>query len=357
MGAALAAGDIDGDGCDDLVIGSPGEDVGPQVDAGAVIVIYGASGGFGASSRAEPLVYQDSGLAGFTEARDLVGASVASGDFNCDGYDDLAAGAPGESIDAMSNAGAVSIAWGSADGLAGEPVTVFQSDGLAGFLERNDRTGTALAVGDYNGDGCDDLAVGAPGEDLTSGANAGAVSVSFGSTEGLRIGTVHYQGDGGLSETIEANDNVGAAIAAVDFDCDGIDDLAVGAPGEDRRGKSDAGWVGVLSGTRSGMGATQATLVQGAGIPGRNHNGDGAGSALAAGDTNGDGCGDLAIGIPGEVVKGNDSAGRVVVVLGSASNTHPKTSWSQAKKLRGSSQAGDQLGGPGVWALLGISLQ
>lgn len=357
-GSALAVGDFNADGCDDLAIGVPGEDITSLVNTGAVIVVYGAETGFGSASISEPLLYQDGGLAGFTESSDFVGAALAAGDYNCDGHDDLAIGVPGESIDGKNNAGAISLIFGGADGLVHDPVTLYQSEGIAGNLESGDRVGTALAAGDFDNDGCDDLAVGAPREDLAGGNDAGAVSVSFGSPDGLVMGTVHFQSEGGLGQTIEADDNVGASLAAVDFNCDNIDDLAVGAPGESLRGIANAGWAGIMAGSPSGLQTSLASLFQtGGGLPGKDETGDALGTTLAAGDTNGDGCGDLAIGVPGEGIGSRAEAGRVIVVLGSTNGPNGAKTWYQSKNLPGSSESGDLLGGPGVWALLGLSLQ
>ncbi len=357
LGASLAAADFDGDGCDDLAMGAPGEAVGRRPNAGAVLVIYGGSGGFGRSSRtSDGLLHQEQGLGGITEAGDLVGAALAAGDFDCDGFADLAVGAPGESVEGAGQAGAVSVVHGSATGLGADPITIYQSSGLAGILESGDRVGTALAAGDFDGDGCDDLAAGAPSENLTGGGDAGVVSVAFGSPSGFDESTVHYQTDGGLGDTIGADDNVGAALAAVDLDCDGFDDLAVGAPGEG--GDANSGWVGVMRGSPSGMAGPLASFEQsGGGLPGRNETGDQVGASLAGGDIDGDGCGDLAIGAPGESIGRRSRAGRVLIVLGGSSATSAVSSHYQSKNMPGSSEAEDHLGGPGVWQLLGLSLQ
>ena len=365
VGASLAVGNFDGDDCDDLAIGVPGEDVDAIVNAGATMVIYGSTGGFGSRSRTEGLLFQGGGLAGFTEASDMVGAALASGDFNCDGYDDLAVGVPGEGIDGYSRSGAVSLIYGSVNGLGANPdipsETIYQSSGIAGILESGDRVGIALASGNFDGDenGCDDLAVGAPSEDLTGGNDAGAVSVVFGSKSGFTTSTVHFQTDGGLGETIEADDNVGAALVAVDINCDGYDDLAVGAPGESLGGKADAGWVGIIRGSATGMAGSLASLSQRSGLPGVNEVGDRLGTSLAAGNIDNDpgGCEELAIGVPGESIGTRPDAGRLIVVQGTKSGPGTATNHYQSSNLPGRSEAGDQLGGPGVAALLGLSLQ
>ena len=93
---------------------------------------------------------------------------------------------PGEGIDAARNAGAVAVVHGSASGFV-RPTVLWQEGGLAGLLESGDRVGAALAVGDFDDDGCDDLAVGAPGEGLSEGGSAGAVSIAYGSPTGLAV--------------------------------------------------------------------------------------------------------------------------------------------------------------------------
>jgi hypothetical protein len=145
-------------------------------------------------------------------------------------------------------------------------------------------------VGDFDGDGCDDLAVGAPGEGLDEGYAAGAVSIVYGSPAGLAETVVIYQGSGGLSGRPAGGALVGAALAAGDFNCDGFDDLAVGAPGQTVRRQRNAGWVGVIGGSASGLRTPLATMVQGRPLPGVAETGDLTGSALAAGDFDGDGC-------------------------------------------------------------------
>ena len=357
-GGALSAGDFDGDGCDDLAVGSPGENIAAIADAGSVAILFGSPGGFGPSSRSTPQLYQGDSFSGFAESGDHLGATLAAGDFDCDGFDDLAAGVPSESIDSASRAGAVSVLFGDEGQFGRNPVTLYQSAGIAGILESGDRVGAALAAGDINADGCSDLLVGAPSEDLVGGSEAGVVSVVFGSDAGLSESQVLYQQTGGLLDTIEGGDLVGAAVAAADINCDGFDDVIVGAPGEDLHGVSDAGWVGVVFGSANGLTNESISLYQDqGGLPGRNEVNDMLGTSLAAGDMTGNGCADLAIGAPGEAVGAKVNAGRVLLVLGTESGPMSATSHYQSKNMPGKSEPGDYFGGPGVWALLGLSLQ
>jgi len=188
-----------------------------------------------------------------------------------------------------------------------------QGHECAGANEATDRTGDALAAGDFNGDGYEDLAIGAPNEASNNLDDAGAVILCWGTSFGLtHEGSVIRTSDemGGLDE---ADENVGFALTAADFNQDGYADLAVGAPGSTLGlGLADAGQVYVLAGSPNGLvpwhSITQATLGDAC------EAGDRFGASLAAGDLNGDGHRDLAIGCPGE----DSFAGAVCYVLGTS---------------------------------------
>jgi hypothetical protein len=165
-----------------LAIGIPGEDVGPIQDAGAVQILYGTSSGL--SHNRNTLLHQDSWRVGdMAERFDRFGTALATGDFNDDGFADLAIGVPHENVEKINNAGVMHILFGSSTGL----YSYFSPDSQLGnqedtngvdtALERYDNFGAALAAGDFNNDGVDDLAVGVPGEDLGGILDAGAVNV------------------------------------------------------------------------------------------------------------------------------------------------------------------------------------
>lgn len=118
----LASGDFDGDGKLDLAVGAAGEDVGNIANAGGVAIRYGGT---------TPLQFlaQGHGLSGNPEAGDAVGAALASGDFDGDGYDDLAVGAPSEDVGNTSNAGLVNVIFGSAGGLETRSVFYHRAPG------------------------------------------------------------------------------------------------------------------------------------------------------------------------------------------------------------------------------------
>jgi hypothetical protein len=191
FGRALAAGDFNGDGFDDLAIGVPGESIGTTKKAGAVNILFGSRDGL--TSDNNKLWYQNSsGIAGRSERDDLFGASLAAGDFNGDSFADLAVGVPYESIGTTAGAGAVNIVYGSRDGLTGlgNPIWNQGSSGIADSPEAGDQFGFALAIGDFNGVGSGDLAVGVPLEGVETARRAGAVNVFY---SDMPLHTTHKQ--------------------------------------------------------------------------------------------------------------------------------------------------------------------
>jgi hypothetical protein len=333
FGSALAAGDFNGDGFADLAAGASGEDVGSVRDAGAVSVLYGSAGGL--TSSGGRLFTQVGSRA---EEQDNFGWALAAGDFNGDGFADLAAGAPAENVGALLFAGAVSVLYGSAAGLTTTGARLFTQ--VASAAEASDEFGWALAAGDFNHDGFVDLAAGVPNESVPgAAAAAGAVSVLPGSTGGLTAtGARLFTQVGGAVET---GDDFGAALAAGDFNGDGFADLAADAPSENVGSTVDAGAVSVLPGSAGGLTATGGRLFTQVG--GTAERFDLFGFALVAGDFNHDGRADLAAAAPLEDVGSTVDTGVVSVLPGSAGGLTA----SGAKlftQVGGSVEAGDEFG-------------
>lgn len=281
LGSSVSsAGDINGDGFDDVIIGAPrGDDAGDL--AGEAYVIFGTSLGFGTGDGAGRQVIDTASLSaaqGFviqgSRAQTLSGYSVsAAGDVNGDGYDDLIVGALYDRA-TVSYAGASYVVYGGAGGfgtdVGGRQVldlaTLPSSQGFViGANAMYDRFGFSVsAAGDVNGDGIDDLIIGASFND-DGGTAAGSAYVVFGSTEGLGTESVgrsilnvrDLSPDLGFTIRGTNGDHLGESVSgAGDLNGDGFADLVVGAPLADGGG-SNAGEALVIYGGPEGFDLAQ----------------------------------------------------------------------------------------------------
>ncbi len=239
--------DFDGDGDDELVIAVPSESVGTIQDAGAVTVLNGSAAGT-TTSGAQLWSQGTAGVTGTPATGDRFGESWAGGDFDDDGFDDLAIGIPGDTVKGL-DAGRVQVLFGSDDGLMTGGQQLLQ-EVRSDTPQNGDLFGSALAAGDFDGDGDADLAVGAPGEEVGGDDGAGAVFLHHGKPAGLATAAGQWnQARAGVAGVAEPGDAFGATLTAGRAGRSNHDDLVVGVPREDVGNADNTGTVQVLYGS------------------------------------------------------------------------------------------------------------
>ncbi|MEV4672352.1 FG-GAP-like repeat-containing protein [Actinomadura geliboluensis] len=353
--APAPTSDFDHDGYQDLVSGAPAGTANGQAEAGAVSIVHGASGGI-TTTRAVVLNQESPNVSGGSEPGDAFGTAIATGDMNGDGHADLVVSEPGEDLDATPDAGALILFYGSSTGFT---TTVWM--GLAADVRGpGDRFGEAVSIGDFNGNGTNDLAAltasgivqpyydgattitaaeaqdeepsgarlrpGTRGRYRTSSpATATARSASGTVTrsaaadingDGYTDLAITYLGTDGRTTlvtipgsaagldygTLTAIPGGGRALAVGDLDNDGYADIVAGQPvASDNATGIIGGAVTAYYGGPSGISTTsrRTTITQDtANVPGTSTSGDDLGAAVAAADVNGDGYDDVYAGIP-----------------------------------------------------------
>jgi hypothetical protein len=293
-------------------------------NAGAVEVLYGSPGGL--AQHGEQYWTQGAGIGNAPATGDALGTSIATGDFDGDGFSDLAVGVPYDNLGGKDDAGEVDVLYGSASGLSatGAQAWTLDTGAVPGVAASGDVFGMAVAGGDFNRDGADDLAIGAPGNDVGPVHNAGSVTVVMGSPSGLTDTGSHTftQNTPGVFGGPERGDDMGWSLAAGDFGRDGADDLAIGNPFDNGGGVPDAGSVNVLygaAGTGIVVPGNQIFSQNTMGMLGGSEAGDLFGWDVAAGNVGGTPEADLAVGVPLEDRDAKVDVGVVGVVYGSAS--------------------------------------
>jgi hypothetical protein len=185
------------------------------------------------------------------------GAALAAGDVTGDGVSDLAVGAPGEKVGANAGAGGVTMLNGSASGLTTTGSSWWNEDSsnVAGVSAAGDGFGSSLAMGDVNGDGRADLAVGIPGTDVGTIKDAGAIEVLYASGSGISgTGSIQWtESTAGVPGDAVTSGRFGASVRIANVES-GYADVIVGAPG-------GSGVLVQLRGARTGLTTSGSTSV------------------------------------------------------------------------------------------------
>ncbi|MCZ4609291.1 FG-GAP repeat protein [Streptomyces sp. Lzd4kr] len=358
-GAAAApsglAGDFNGDGFRDVAIAAPIGKIAGKTGAGYVAVVYGTASGLDTGKR--QIISQDTaGIPGVPESSDYFGDRLTTGDLDGDGYTDLIVGVHGEQIGSTDDSGVLTVIWGGSTGLK------TATDISSPLPENRNELGWSVATGDFDGDGDTDLAAaniafpelnvfegpftrtgkatelvgtntleqtGINADKLVAGDVTGdgrtdlLVMGQEEFTDGYRTRSVLYKGTAsGLTAGSKVAGGYDAVIA--DVDKDGYGDIVTGNFMEKSATEPNGGPGGAVTVTygaatgpssRTPVRITQDTT----GVPGAAEKGDGFGWSLSAGDTNGDGYPDIAVGIENEAIGSIYKAGSFAVLRGSAS--------------------------------------
>jgi hypothetical protein len=351
LNSSRTKADFNNDGMGDLAVSAPGKTIAGKSQAGSIFEFLGSTG------------FSTTGSKQFTEAtfgltpgaNDHFGSTLATGDFNGDGFSDLAVGDPGIGAGSLHGIGLVVVVYGSATGLDTGNFTVLHQGGTDATdpddaEEANDNFGYTLAVGNFSTGSQDDLVVGSAYESVggtVTGDSAGAISVFFGSSAGLTLSGHQFftLATPGVPGPLVESADFGVGLAAGNFGMSSLDDVAIGVEGASPGGASAAGSVVVLYGTNQGLTTTGALLLYEGhhGIPGTPAANESFGRNLGAGDFDGDGFADLAIDSVGETVAGHADAGEVFVLGGGANGLMASNvqAWTENNDGVTSTSAGD----------------
>ncbi|MFC1741965.1 beta strand repeat-containing protein, partial [Nanoarchaeota archaeon] len=241
----VSSGDVNGDGNDDVIIGalqmSP---FGASTGAGEAYVVFGGvTGTINLSSGADLTI---KGI----NVNYSTGVATASGDVNGDGKDDVIVSANDATANGVAYAGQTYVVFG---GVTGTVNLSTDANLTINGIDQSDGAGSALATGDFNGDGNDDIIIGAPSAD----SNTGETYIVYGGV----TGTVNLSTNADwLFYGIDAGDTSGSVVFSGDFDGDNVYDVIIGAPYADSNGNSNSGETYVFLSNFTYNGSTESVV-------------------------------------------------------------------------------------------------
>jgi hypothetical protein len=347
FGSAVAMGDLDCDSYTDVVVGTPGEDLGGLADVGMVQILYGGAGGLAISDASTNYTAASFGAVAaagdqFGYAVDVVEDLGQGGTPAPDAYA-LAIGVPGAEVNGKDKAGALAVRAAYDGGSVTHWITQ-ASPGIPGGPETGDRFGAAVSCNYLSGDDDTvDCAVGVPNEDVGSVVDAGVVTVVTDIYFDDEYAAVQLdQNAPGVPGSAERGDFYGRAIDTVRVG--GTSRIAVGAPGEDVGSDKNAGLVQLFSSDTEDIDPGTALTQDTSGVGDSAQPGDTFGAALAfIAPGGGDSQTRLAVGVPKENTGSGADAGLVQVFR--MSNLAADTIYTQASPgVIGAADAGDRFG-------------
>ena len=315
FGASIAnIGDLNNDGTSDIAVGAIYDD-GSGNDIGAIHIMFMNSNG----TVSDTIEINNTTANGPDLSNgDNFGQSIANiGDLNNDGVTDIAVGATLD--DGSGNdIGAIHIMFMNSNGTISDTIEINNTTANGPDLSNGDYFGASIAnIGDLNNDGTSDIAVGAIGDDVASGA----IHIMFMNSNGTISDTIEISSNTANGPFLSNNDNFGQSIANIgDLNNDGTSDIAVGAIRDDGSG-SDIGAIHIMfmnsNGTISDTIEINNTTLNGPVLS----NGDYFGQSIAnIGDLNNDGVTDIAVGAPG--VNYNSGATHILLMNSNGTISH-----------------------------------